>query len=417
MRDIKIYDNTFFVPSISNSPYLTGYDSGGNIVYDVSSSSITDGLICLALSDLYIYAGAYPTPRKIYQIRRTTKEVTTLLPNIPAFDIITSLSYSSTTNRLYVASFMSNDLYYYDVSTALTPSSQPVFAYTLIPAINDLLSVGNLLYIGTANGLYSISIPNSSGTLVRVIDTDGERVQSLAVRSNNKLYGLVGVPNSSQNVNICEASGNTFYIESTQSPVVTPGQYYSFSFYNDYMYILNDNTIFVSNEPFCFNKGTKILYLNNKMKDKYIVVENLKKGDFVKTYKHGYRKISKIITGSFRNDPTRWNMCMYKMTKTDSNGLLEDLIVTGGHSLLVDSITEIEQSKYDKMGLTDFSKITIDGKRLLLACVSDQFAPMQDNDTYTYYHLLLENNNDEEERFGIYANGILTETPNEKTIK
>ena len=33
-----------------------------------------------------------------------------------------------------------------------------------------------------------------------------------------------------------------------------------------------------------------------------------------------------------------------------------------------------------------------------------------------HYHLLLENN-DDEERFGIWANGILTETPNEKTVK
>ena len=107
---------------------------------------------------------------------------------------------------------------------------------------------------------------------------------------------------------------------------------------------------------------------------------------------------------------------MYKMAKTESNGLLEDLIVTGGHSIMVDSISEEQQAKYDEMGLTDFSKVTIDGKHLLLACVSEQFAPLPDNGVYTYYHLLLENNNDEEERFGIYANGILTETPNEKSL-
>ena len=58
-----------------------------------------------------------------------------------------------------------------------------------------------------------------------------------------------------------------------------------------------------------------------------------------------------------------------------------------------------------------------DNKHLLLSSVSDEFAPMQDNGVYTYYHLLLENNHDEEERFGIWANGVLTETPNEKTVK
>jgi len=137
----------------------------------------------------------------------------------------------------------------------------------------------------------------------------------------------------------------------------------------------------------------------------------------VKTYKHGYRRVSKVIKGTLRNNPKKWNMCMYKMAKTPTNGLIENLIVTGGHSILVDAISEEEQKRYDKMGIPDFSKLTIDNKHLLLSCCSDQFTPMQDRKIYTYYHLLLENNDDEEERFGIWANGILTETPNEKTVK
>jgi hypothetical protein len=175
--------------------------------------------------------------------------------------------------------------------------------------------------------------------------------------------------------------------------------------------------IYVSNVTFCFNEGTKILCLNEELFDEYVAIEQLQLGNYVKTYKHGYRKIIKIIKGSFRNNLDKWNMCMYKMIQSESNGLLEDLIVTGGHSILVDSITEEQQAKYDEMGISEFSKETIDGKHLLLACVSDQFAPMSDNEVYTYYHLLINNDNDDEERFGIWANGILTETPNEKTLK
>jgi hypothetical protein len=156
--------------------------------------------------------------------------------------------------------------------------------------------------------------------------------------------------------------------------------------------------------------------LNQQLADEYVAIELLKVGDFVKTYKHGYRKISKIISGSFRNNPKKWNMCMYKMAKTESNGLLEDLIVTGGHSLLVDSISETEQANYDELGLTEWCKDTIDGKRLLLSSVSDHFKAIQDTEKYNYYHLLLENNDDEEERFGIWANGVLTETPNVKSV-
>jgi hypothetical protein len=156
--------------------------------------------------------------------------------------------------------------------------------------------------------------------------------------------------------------------------------------------------------------------MNQQLDDEYVDIELLKVGDFVKTFKHGYRKVSKTLSGSFSNNPKKWNMCMYKMAKTESNGLLEDLIVTGGHSILVDSLTDAELLKYSEMGIPDFANETIDKKHLVLSCVSDQFTAMTDNSVYNYYHLLLENNDDEEERFGIWANGVLTETPNEKTV-
>jgi hypothetical protein len=210
----------------------------------------------------------------------------------------------------------------------------------------------------------------------------------------------------------------------TVTPLTTSFEFLAFNNNNSnsFLYYANTNNstysgIRISNAVFCFNQGTKILCLNEELFDEYIPIEQLQLGNYVKTFKHGYRKIIKIIKGSFRNNPNKWNMCMYKMTKTDSNGLLEDLIVTGGHSILVDSISEEQQSKYDEMGITEFSKLTIDGKHLLLACVSDQFVPMSDNEVYTYYHLLLNNDNDKEERFGIWANGILTETPNEKNLQ
>jgi len=167
----------------------------------------------------------------------------------------------------------------------------------------------------------------------------------------------------------------------------------------------------------CFNEGTKILCMNQQLEDEYVPIEHLQIGDFVKTYKHGYRKVSKTIQGFLINNPKKWNMCMYKMAKTESNGLIEDLIVTGGHSLLVDSLSDAEIAKYKEMGIPHFANETIDKKHLVLSCVSDQFTPMPDNKCYKYYHLLLENNDDEEERFGIWANGVLTETPNVKCTK
>ena len=51
----------------------------------------------------------------------------------------------------------------------------------------------------------------------------------------------------------------------------------------------------------------------------------------------------------------------------------------------------------------------IDDKKLLLACVSNKFKRIENNDIYEYYHIRLQHPIDIQ-RFGIWANGILTET-------
>jgi hypothetical protein len=164
---------------------------------------------------------------------------------------------------------------------------------------------------------------------------------------------------------------------------------------------------------FCFNEGTLILCLNEKFEEVYIPIENLKKGDLVKSYLHGYRKIDIIFKNSFVNDVDNFLNCMYKMSKTDENGLIQDLIVTGGHSILVDDLKEYK----DKNNLLFFGETQkIDDKYLLLASVSNDFKKMENNDNYTYYHFTLENNGNDDERYGVWANGILTETPSKNFL-
>jgi len=162
-------------------------------------------------------------------------------------------------------------------------------------------------------------------------------------------------------------------------------------------------------DPSCFNEGTKILSLTKNLEEKYVPIESLKKGDIVKTYKHGYRKIELIGKGTLCNNPNseKFNECMYKMAKTDTNGLTEDLIVTEGHSILVDDLGDA--MKQNRRILGGLHKI--DDKFLLLAAVSKDFVKLEGNDTYTYYHLALENDGNDDARYGIWANGgVLTET-------
>ena len=172
-------------------------------------------------------------------------------------------------------------------------------------------------------------------------------------------------------------------------------------------YDYNINTFTYTYDPSCFNEGTKILYLNKNFDEEYIPIEKLKKGDLVKSYKHGYRKIDLICKNSMINNPDRFKQCMYKMDKTDDNGLLEDLIITGGHSILVDDLGYYTEETDDFFGETPI----IDDKYLLLAAVSNDFKKIENTNLYTYYHFILENNGNDDERFGVWANGILTETP------
>ena len=169
-----------------------------------------------------------------------------------------------------------------------------------------------------------------------------------------------------------------------------------------------DSYIYTNDYPvhtLCFNKGSKILSLNNQ----YIPIENLKKGDFVKVYKSDnsivYKKIDKIGYNTMINDPSTPIHCMYRMIQTKENGLIEDLILTGIHSILVDDFKKCRINNIDKM----YSFDKIEDKFLLFSFLLEDFFQEKNNEKYTYYHLSLESE-DETEKFGVWANGLLVET-------
>jgi hypothetical protein len=154
----------------------------------------------------------------------------------------------------------------------------------------------------------------------------------------------------------------------------------------------------------CFNHGTKILSLINDI-EAWVPVESLSIGDLVITYRHGPRPITHILKGVMINNPDVWHTCMYKGQMEG----FDPLIVTGGHGLLVDYLTEKEQIKQEQFWGRE--EVIIDDKVVMVAPVSAEFTQITDRDVYKYYHFVVENDGDDDRRYGVYANGFLTETP------
>jgi len=414
------------------------------------------------------YTGSTGVPGPVYSVNTTTAvstTITSLAPSSLAIAVVAGNIYTPT----YLPVIDQGNINQIDISTGVVTT----FNFSSTYLIECLIHNSTNTFIGSNQNTQIVTITLASGTATYspLFTSPTGPVTSITLGSYNTLYAMIPAnkliyvidktnPSSYNTINlstlsidfsssnfiiqngICFDSTNNFlYFAVANSTTSTTTMYRlitstdtldTFSLVcvpgvavrsitmdeSGYLYYnqLNGN-IYRNNIALCFNKGTKILCMNHQLEDEYIPIEKLRIGDFVKTFKHGYRKISKVIQGKFMNNPKKWNMCMYKMAKTDSNGLLEDLIVTGGHSILVDSLSDAVLLKYEEMGIPDFANQTIDKKHLVLSCVSDEFVPMQNHNRYHYYHLLLENNDDEEERFGIWANGVLTETPNVKTVK
>jgi hypothetical protein len=147
----------------------------------------------------------------------------------------------------------------------------------------------------------------------------------------------------------------------------------------------------------CFHEDTKIL--TNKG---YVCVKELRKGDLVKTMNYEYLPI--VMIGKRDIDHTasesRVPDDLYKCSPSEYPELIEDLVLTGRHAILVDKLETIDM-------ISDY--FMIDNKYKLAACLDKRTTVYERQGTYTVYHLALEND-DFFANYGIYANGLLVES-------
>ena len=136
------------------------------------------------------------------------------------------------------------------------------------------------------------------------------------------------------------------------------------------------------------------------------MVQDLQIGDLVKTLKHGYKPINIIGQSDIYNDgtQTRRKDKLYTLSQSKYPELIEDLVITGGHSILVDALTD-EQKTGTLKYFDDYNKI--DDKYQLLTVVNERATPYAKVGKFKVYHFALDG--DKYASYGVYANGLLVE--------
>ena len=164
----------------------------------------------------------------------------------------------------------------------------------------------------------------------------------------------------------------------------------------------------------CFKEGSKILCFVDG-KEEYLPVETLKPGSFVKTYAHGYKAIESIGSSKIYNPAhtLRGKNRLYVCKKANYPELTEDLVITGCHSILVDSIDKKQEDEIKELAGDIY---VTDKKYRLMACLDDRAEPYTEEGVHNIWHFALANK-DYYMNYGVYANGLLVETTSRRMMK
>jgi len=157
---------------------------------------------------------------------------------------------------------------------------------------------------------------------------------------------------------------------------------------------LNDYQVFNSKIqliPYCFLKGTMI----NGTR-----IEDLQIGQEILVYPNEIKKIKTIVKSQL----------IFTKENSELNSLFlepnSNLICTGGHSFLVDELTEEQRTEMKKYW--NEPKM-IEDKYLLLTCCNEKCIKYTEEGIYDLFHIVIEDIN-KTKQFGIWANGILADT-------
>jgi hypothetical protein len=260
---------------------------------------------------------------------------------------------------------------------------------------------GTILTITTTNFTYNLGNPNLFPWSVVLQDTVNPPSSSPYV--NNNLIQLVSNGTNPYSVTW------VFQLTSQNFTTLPPPD-----FYRIYLRDTNHNqnvTTRLDTEfellPICFGADMKITcLLNNTETD--IAIQDLKKGQLVKTYKDGFLPIHSLGKSTCHNpkNNNRIKSRMYILKKNKYNNLTEDLIITGCHSLLVPYINDEQSEKIKETN--GHLYVTDDMYRLPVYLDDNSDIYTEEYGDINVYHIALGDN--EHRNYGIFANGLLVES-------
>jgi hypothetical protein len=327
-------------------------------------------------------------------------------------------------NILYVANYNQNIITRIPINPNNTAGTSSIMVSSGLTRPLGITYYGGYIYV--ANSV--------SNTISRILVSDPTQIVSnwannvglgypsgLAVR-NGYLYAC-GI----DSINIVKLSLTDIPTNSIWKTGANGLSYPSGLYFNgDYLYVstslpissafisqfyLPDSPPVIPPPPPCFKKDTKILT------DKgYIPVQYLRKGDLVKTLRNEYKAIhmigKKLLTHDALQERNKKQLFVYRRDQYPE--ILEDLVITGCHSILVDRFSSEQQR--EKTIETNGDIYITDNKYRLPAYADEKAFVFELSGDYMIYHLALENE-DYYMNYGVYANGLLVETCSKRYLK
>jgi len=182
--------------------------------------------------------------------------------------------------------------------------------------------------------------------------------------------------------------------------------------YNTYLYPIWSNP----ERIMCFGEDTKILCIDpeDNQTEKYIPVQELRNGVLVKTLSSGYQPICMIGNSKIYNpaNTLRGKDRLYKCTKENYPELIDDLILTGCHSILTTFLSDEERNDTEEMVGRVF---VTENRYRLMACIDQRAEPYSEEGVFTIWHFALEHEHIRA-NYGVFANGLLVETSSKRMM-